>query len=287
MKNNQKKAWLFLLPAIISVTIFSIWPIIRAFIISFQGGPLICLNFNGIENYKYIFADTDFWNSLINTAIYAFMTVPIALAIALALAWFVFSKIRHQSFFEAMFFMPYVTSTIATGIVFRYIFNGKYGLLDFVLKMLHLPAPDWLDDPSMSLISLIIFGIWSSLAFNIVILIGALRNIDPNYYVLADMYGANESEKFWRITIPQLFPTLAFLLTVNLIGAFKVYTQVFALFNGSAGQGNSAITSVFYIYNKFQVANTPGVAMAATVCLFLFILFITCLQRKLMKRVNS
>ena len=186
-----------------------------------------------------------------------------------------------------MFFMPYVTSTIAIGIVFRYILNGKYGLLDYLLRAVHLPAPDWLDDPSMSIISLIIFGIWASLAFNIVILMGALRNIDPNYYVLADMYGASEKEKFWRITLPQLVPTITFLLTVNLIGAFKIYTQVYALFNGVAGQANSAMTAVFYIYNKFQVVNTPGVAMAATVVLFFIILLATFIQRKITKKVNS
>lgn len=116
---------------------------------------------------------------------------------------------------------------------------------------------------------------------------GALRNIDPNYYVLADMYGASDKEKFWRITLPQLVPTIAFLLTVNIIGAFKIYTQVYALFNGQAGIGNSAMTAVFYIYNKFQIVGTPGVAMAATVVLFIFILFVTYLQRKLMKKVNS
>lgn len=287
MKQNQKKAWLFLAPILILVTVFSIWPIIRAFIMSFKGGPIINMQYNGLANYQYIFSDPDFWHAIANTAIYAFVTVPIALIISIALAWFVFSKIKHKTFFETMFFMPYVTSTIAIGIVFRYILNGKYGLLDYLLRAIRLPAPDWLDDPSMSIISLIIFGVWASLAFNIVILMGALRNIDPNYYVLADMYGANEKEKFWRITLPQLVPTITFLLTVNLIGAFKIYTQVYALFNGVAGQANSAMTAVFYIYNKFQVVNTPGVAMAATVVLFFIILLATFIQRKITKKVNS
>lgn len=287
MKQNQKKAWLFLAPILILVTVFSIWPIIRAFIMSFQGGPIINMRYNGLSNYQYIFSDPDFWHAIVNTAIYAFVTVPVALIISIALAWFVFSKIKHKTFFETMFFMPYVTSTIAIGIVFRYILNGKYGLLDYLLRAIHLPAPDWLDDPSMSIISLIIFGVWASLAFNIVILMGALRNIDPNYYVLADMYGASEKEKFWHITLPQLVPTITFLLTVNLIGAFKIYTQVYALFNGVAGQANSAMTAVFYIYNKFQVVNTPGVAMAATVVLFFIILLATFIQRKITKKVNS
>ena len=286
MKTNQKKAWLFLAPTLIFVTVFSVWPILRAFTMSFQSGPLINMEWTGFSNYQYIFSDPEFWRAIRNTLIYSVFAVPISLAISIMLAWFIFSKVKHSSFFETTFFMPYVTSTIAIGIVFRYIFNGEYGLLNYLLKAVHLPAPNWIDDPSMSLITIIIFGIWTSLAFDIVILMGALRNIDPNYYVLADMYGASEQEKFWRITIPQLVPTLAFLLTMNIIGAFKIYTSVYALFNGQAGIGNSATTAVFYIYNKFQMVGTPGVAMAATVVLFLIILLTTLLQRKMMKKIG-
>ncbi|MBS5832178.1 MAG: sugar ABC transporter permease [Lactobacillus jensenii] len=286
MKTNQKKAWLFLAPTLIFVTVFSVWPILRAFTMSFQSGPLINMEWTGFSNYQYIFSDPEFWRAIRNTLIYSVFAVPISLAISITLAWFIFSKVKHSSFFETTFFMPYVTSTIAIGIVFRYIFNGEYGLLNYLLKAVHLPAPNWIDDPSMSLITIIIFGIWTSLAFDIVILMGALRNIDPNYYVLADMYGASEQEKFWRITIPQLVLTLAFLLTMNIIGAFKIYTSVYALFNGQAGIGNSATTAVFYIYNKFQMVGTPGVAMAATVVLFLIILLTTFLQRKMMKKIG-
>ncbi|MCZ9656292.1 carbohydrate ABC transporter permease [Lactobacillus jensenii] len=286
MKTNQKKAWLFLAPTLIFVTVFSVWPILRAFTMSFQSGPLINMEWTGFSNYQYIFSDPEFWRAIRNTLIYSVFAVPISLAISIMLAWFIFSKVKHSSFFETTFFMPYVTSTIAIGIVFRYIFNGEYGLLNYLLKAVHLPAPNWIDDPSMSLITIIIFGIWTSLAFDIVILMGALRNIDPNYYVLADMYGASEQEKFWRITIPQLVLTLAFLLTMNIIGAFKIYISVYALFNGQAGIGNSATTAVFYIYNKFQMVGTPGVAMAATVVLFLIILLTTFLQRKMMKKIG-
>lgn len=287
MKTNQKKAWLFLAPTIIFVTFFSIYPILRAFVMSFQSGSLINLSWSGLSNYQYLFKDPEFWLAIKNTALYALISVPIGLAISILLAWIIFSKVKHKSFFETTFFMPYVTSTIAIGIVFRYIFNGDYGLLNFVLRCLHLPAPIWIDDPAMSLTTIIIFGIWTSLAFNIVILMGALRNIDPNFYTVADMYGASGAEKFWRITMPELIPTLAFLLTMNIIGAFKVYTSVYALFNGQAGVGNSGTTAVFYIYNKFQIVGTPGVAMAATVVLFLIILFITFLQRKMMKKIGE
>ncbi|RHW49469.1 sugar ABC transporter permease [Lactobacillus bombicola] len=287
METNQKKAWLFLAPTIIFVTLFSIYPILRALGMSFQSGSLIDLHWSGLNNYQYIFHDPEFWLALRNTALYAIISVPLGLVISIMLAWIIFDKVKHQSFFEATFFMPYVTSTIAIGIVFRYIFNGDYGMLNFILRLLHLPAPNWIDDPAWSLVTIIIFGIWTSLAFNIVILMGALRNIDPNFYTIADMYGASDKDKFWRITMPELVSTLAFLLTMNIIGAFKIYTSVYALFNGQAGIGNSGTTAVFYIYNKFQIVGTPGVAMAATVILFLLILFATFLQRKMMKKIGE
>ncbi|MCO6528463.1 MAG: sugar ABC transporter permease [Lactobacillus sp.] len=287
METNQKKAWLFLAPTIIFVTLFSIYPILRALGMSFQSGSLIDLHWSGLNNYQYIFHDPEFWLALRNTALYAIISVPLGLVISIMLAWIIFDKVKHQSFFETTFFMPYVTSTIAIGIVFRYIFNGDYGMLNFILRLLHLPAPNWIDDPAWSLVTIIIFGIWTSLAFNIVILMGALRNIDPNFYTIADMYGASDKDEFWRITMPELVPTLAFLLTMNIIGAFKIYTSVYALFNGQAGIGNSGTTAVFYIYNKFQIVGTPGVAMAATVILFLLILFATFLQRKMMKKIGE
>ena len=135
--------------------------------------------------------------------------------------------------------------------------------------------------------TLIIFGIWTSLAFNIIILLAGFRNIDPEHFKIAKMFGASNWEIFRRITFPELIPTITFLLLVNVISSFKVYTQVYALFGGQAGLAKSAITAVYYIYDKFHIAGRPGVAMAATVILFLVILVITFIQNKIMKKVGE
>jgi len=150
-----------------------------------------------------------------------------------------------------------------------------------------MDTKDGLDNVNMSMPTLIIFGVWTSLAFNIIILLAGLRNIDSEHFKIAKMFGATDREIFWRITFPQLVPTIAFLSTVNLIGAFKVYTQVYALFGGSAGTANSATTAVYYIYDKFHVAGRPGVAMAATVILFAIILFATFLQNKFLRKAEG
>lgn len=284
---NERKAWLFLFPSLAVILLFSIYPLFRSFFMSFQTGTLIRQEFGGLENYQKVLTDPLFFRALKNTALFAVGTVPIALIISLAIAWIIFEKVKHKSFFETIFFMPYVTSTIAIGIVFRYFFNGSYGIVNYLLGLVGIPAINWLDSVDMSMTTLIIFGIWTSLAFNIIILLSGLRNIDDEHFKIAKMFGATDWEIFRRITFPQLVPTIAFLSTVNLISAFKVYTQVYALFGGKAGIANSATTAVYYIYDKFHISGRPGIAMAATVILFLLILLITFLQNKLLKKVGN
>ncbi|WEV60076.1 sugar ABC transporter permease [Streptococcaceae bacterium ESL0729] len=284
---NQLKAWLFLLPSLAVIFIFNIYSLYKSFMLSFQKGNLLNHSYAGVDNYKKVIQDPVFHKALKNTAIYAFSVVPIALILSLVIAWIIFEKVKNKSLFETIFFMPYVTSTIAVGIVFRYFFNENYGIINYFLGFFGVKPINWLNSTGMSIPTLIIFGIWGSLAFNIIILLSGFRNIDEEHYKIAKMFGATDWEIFRRITFPQLIPTIAFLITVNLIGSFKVYTQVYALFNGQAGVANSATTAVYYIYDKFHVVGRPGIAMAATVILFGIILLVTFIQNKLLEKVNK
>lgn len=178
---NQPKAWLFLLPSLVIILLFSVYPLFRSLFMSFQKGSLINQRYAGLENYQKVLTDPVFFKALKNTAWFAFAVVPIALVISLAIAWIIFEKVKHKSFFETIFFMPYVTSTIAIGIVFRYFFNGSYGIINYLLGLVGIPAVNWLDNVNMSMPTLIIFGIWSSLAFNIIILLAGMRNIDKEH----------------------------------------------------------------------------------------------------------
>lgn len=284
---NSPQAWLFLLPAMIIVGIFSVFPLIRTFIMAFQKGTLNNLEFNGIRNFQVVLQDPKFHTAIGNTALFAFTVVPIGLIIAMFIAVTIFEKIKRKDIFETIFFIPYLTSVIAVGIVFRFLLNGEYGFVNYVLGLFNVGPFNFLDDPSMSMITLIIFGIWSSLAFNIIILLSGLRNVDQSYYKVADMFGASKFEQFLRITLPQMIPIITFLLMVNFINAFKVYAQVFAIFNGKAGIANSATTAVFYIFNKFYVENRYGQGMAAAVILFILILIFTVVQNRILKRISK
>lgn len=284
---NSPQAWLFLLPALIIIGIFNVLPLIKTFIMSMQKGTLNNLEFNGFKNFQVVLQDPKFHDAIGNTALFSFVVVPVGLIISMFIAITIFEKIKHKGICETIFFIPYLTSVIAVGIVFRFLFNGDYGFINYLLSFINVGPINFLDDPSMSMTTLILFGIWSGLAFNIIILLSGLRTIDDNYYKVADMFGATKMEQFFKITLPQLIPTITFLLMMNFINAFKVYAQVFSLFNGKAGIANSATTGVFYIFNKFYVEYRYGQGMAAAVILFALILLFTLIQNYVLKRISK
>lgn len=284
---NSPRGWLFLAPALIFITIFNVTPLIRTFVIAFQKGTLNNPEFAGISNFQKVITDPVFHRAIRNTALYAFIVVPVGMVISLFIAMSIHKRMKFKKVWESIFFLPYLTSMIAIGIVFRFLFNQDYGLINYLLGLFDISNINWLNSPEMSMTTVIIFGIWMGLAFNIIILLTGLRNIDDSYYKVADMFGATKREQFFRITLPQLIPTITFLLLMNFISAFKIYGQVFSLFNGRPGVANSATTGVFYIFTEFYTNNNYGKGMAAAVILFVVILIFTLIQRLIMKKVSK
>lgn len=284
---NSPRGWLFLAPALIFITIFNVTPLIRTFVIAFQKGTLNNPEFAGISNFQRVITDPVFHRAIRNTALYAFIVVPVGMVISLFIAMSIHKRMKFKKVWESIFFLPYLTSMIAIGIVFRFLFNQDYGLINYLLGLFDISNINWLNSPEMSMTTVIIFGIWMGLAFNIIILLTGLRNIDDSYYKVADMFGATKREQFFRITLPQLIPTITFLLLMNFISAFKIYGQVFSLFNGRPGVANSATTGVFYIFTEFYTNNNYGKGMAAAVILFVVILIFTLIQRLIMKKVSK
>lgn len=231
--------------------------------------------------------DPQFKLAMTNTFIYAVTVVPLSLIISMIIALILHEKIKGSEFFETIFFIPYLTSVIAIGIVFRYLFHGQYGFINYVLEIFGIGPFDFLNNRNYNMPALIIFGIWNSLAFNIIVILSGLRGIDKNYYRVAETFGASKSEQFFRITLPALSKIITFLFLTSFIQAFKVYNEVFALFNGKAGVGNRLVTAVFYIYNKFYVEYRYGQAMAAAVLLFLMLLLLTFVQRKIIEKLTK
>ncbi|MFT8714680.1 MAG: sugar ABC transporter permease [Leuconostoc pseudomesenteroides] len=286
--NNQKptwkqtlKGWLYVLPMLIIVAIFSLYPIVSSLAMSFYTQYNFFTNqvmALGFDNFKYLWEDPLFHSAVANTLIFVVGVVPLEIIISLTVAVLLNQIKVLAGFFRTIYFLPFVTSIVAISMVWKWIYNKDAGLLNYFLSFVGIHPIDWLNDPTWALPALIILAIWKSLGFNIMLFLVALNNVDKRLYSAATLDGANAWKRFLHVTVPMISP-MTFLIAVNaVIGSFKVFDEIFSLFGGQAGPGNAAMTVVFYLYRMFYEQNKYGIAAAAGVVLFFMILIVTLLQ---------
>lgn len=272
---------LYLLPALIILSVFQIYPIYKALMMSFYTKynyfKHIVFEY-GLDNYINLFNDEKFILALKNTITFVIGVVPISIIVSLVIAALLNSKIKLKNLFRNIYFLPFITSTAAIAMVWRWIYHSQYGLLNYILGFIGIEPIKWLTDPKWSMISLIIMSVWKTLGYNVLIILTGLQNIDEQYNHAAKIDGANAIKRFIRITLPLVSPTLFFISITSLIGAFKVFSEVYILFDKMPGPLNSTLTMVYYIYDKLAVKYSYGMASAAAVVLFLIILSITLVQ---------
>jgi len=271
----------YLLPFIIGLAIFTIFPILNVFLISFRENyRMITGEFSqyGLANYQFILQDRYFISSLRNTAIYVFTVIPISTIISVFFALLLNKKLKFSALYQTAFFLPMVTSVIAVGLAWKWMYNYDYGIFNFFLGLFNIEPINWLNNPNYGLLVLIIYGIWSYLPFTIILLLAGLQNINPLFATAARIDGASKTKIFFRITLPLLAPTVGLVLIVNMINASKVFTELFPLFSGRPGAAYSLYTVVYYIYEVFYVKWRLGQASAAAIVLFLIVLLFTLIQ---------
>ena len=272
---------LYLLPFLIGLVIFTVYPFISVIIISFKNNYHILTGASagfGFENYRYIFYDRDFISALKNTSLYVLFTVPISTALSIFFAIMLNMKVKLVGFFQTAFFMPMVTSVTAVGLVWKWFYNFDFGLFNYLLSLFGIKAINWLNDPAFALTSIIIYGIWNILPITVIIILSGLQSINPHYAKAAEVDGAGPLLIFRRITLPLLAPTVALALIINVISTSKVFTELFPLFNGRPGPAFSLYTVVYYIYDMFYLKWRLGPASASAVILFLIVFAFTMLQ---------
>lgn len=287
MEKKSMKGYLYLMPCLIIIMVFTVYPLIRAILMSFyEDYNMISGTFDsiGIANYKELFADKTFIKALTNTSVYVVFVVPCSICLSLLIAVLLNSRIKAKGLFQTLYFLPYVTSVIAIGIVWSWIFNSNYGLLNYLLGFLGIEPVSWLNSPDYALSALIIFSVWKSMAFDILIFLAGLQTISQDLYNAARIDSTPKWRVFTKITLPGITPMITYAFLMGMINAFKVYNEVFSLFKSKAGPANSAITVVYYIYDKFYNSADYGVASAAAVVLFVIIFVLTMLQRALAGR---
>lgn len=220
-----------------------------------------------------------FVKAMFNTLYYVVLSVPITIGLALGIALLLNSNVKFRAFFRTAYFVPFVTSVVAISLVWRWIFDDAYGLLNYFLSFFNVQKIAWLKDERWTIPTVAIVSIWRTVGYDAVIFLAGLQNIDRSYYEAADVDGANNRQKFFYITWPLLSPTTFFLLIVSLINAFKVFTEVYVLYSGLPGPyNNSGLTMVYYIFDRFYVQQRMGIACAAAYILFAIILVFTLIQ---------
>lgn len=285
----ETKGWLYVLPALLVKLAFVAYPLVKAFRMAFYTKYNYLTEIGsgfGLKAFNYVMSDSKFIDAMKNTLMVFGIGMPIAMVLSLIIAMLIDKRTKTYGLFQTIYFLPYVTSTIAIGVVFRAMFHGEYGYINYVLSWFGASPIKWLSDPKVVIWSIIIFYIWSGLAFKIIVLLAGLKRIDPQVYRVAKIDGASPKRIFWRITLPLLSPTLWMLLIVSAIYVLKIYNEIFSLFNGNTGPADSAMTVSFYIYNMFYVRNQVNYAAAAAVIMFLLILFITLVQKRVSKKLT-
>lgn len=287
---SKIEPWLYLSPFLFFIILFTIYPLINVFTLSFKEnysflkGTFSAINF---ENYKYVISDEKFVLAMKNTCLYVLFVVPLSTVIAIFFANLLNQKIKGNAFFQTAFFMPMVTSVTAVGLVWRLIYNQQYGLLNFIISKFGFEKIGWVSESKYSLLALVIFGIWNILPFTTILLLSGLQNINELYYTAAKVDGASKSKIFFRITVPLLSPTIFLVCIVNTISCFKVFSELFPLFNGKPGPYYNLYTVVYYIRYAMIEKRKYGYAAAAAVILFLIILIFTLLQLCIKKRLSK
>jgi len=238
--------------------------------------PMSAMKFIGLGNYKEIFLhDPLFWKALYNTAYYSFFAIPTGVIFALFLALLLNQKLRGISVFRTIFYVPALVTGVATVVLWQWILNPDFGVLNGLLKMIGIHGPAWLFDPVWTKPALIIMHLWG-VGTTMLIFLAGLQNIPTHLYEVADLDGANGRQKFFHVTLPMLTPTIFFNLVMAIIGAFQVFTVVYIL-AGDGGPDNSLLFYVLYLYQKAFVEFNMGYASALAWILFAILFGLTLL----------
>lgn len=275
--------WLFISPAIISLGLFLALPLFASFGLSLTDFNVFAVrdwgraSFIGLANYQALFRDPLFWISLRNTLYFAIVAVPLSIAASLTIALLLNRKdVKMKRFFRLGYFLPVITTTAAVAVVWRWVLNPRFGIVNWLLSLVGIEGPAWLADPRWAMPALIAMVIWRGLGWNMIIFLAGLQGIPKHYYEAAQIDGANGWQLLWHITVPLLRPTMFFVTIMTIIGYLQFFEEPFIMTDG--GPLNATISVVLYIYRQgFRFFNL-GYASALAYVLFMIIITITLLR---------
>ena len=292
MENKSWKGWLYLLPAILFLGVFMVYPLVDVFIYSFEEGyNSASQTFYGVGtyNYEFVLHDPYFLQAVKNTFILVAITVPLSTVLALAISLGISAIPKLRELFQTVFFLPYVTNTLAVGLVFMYLFDATDvtpGLVNVILSSFGMEPIDFIDGPYWAkMLVLCLYTVWIVLPFKILVLTSALASVDETYYKAARVDGTSKWRIFRKVTLPMISPTMFYLIITGFIGAFKAYSDAVALFGENLNVAEMN-TIVGYVYDMLygDSGGYPSFASAAAIILFVIVLTITCINLLVSKK---
>lgn len=284
-RNEIRSAIVFLSPLLIGLLVFYFYAFFQNVYYSFTnlssfGKP----DFVGLDNYRRLFEDPKFFIALKNTVKYVLMGVPAVVILSTLAATLINAKIKLRGFFRTALFIPAVTMPAAIGLLWRWLYNYEFGIINFVLDKLGLEKVAWLSDPKVVLISITIVLVWSMISTNMIIILAGLQGISKSYYEAAEIDGASGIKAFFLITLPLLSPTLFFVTIIATIGIFQIFDFIFLMVQPTALSMQYSMSLVYYFYDRAFIAFEKGYAASISMILFVIILLVTILQFRLQKK---
>ena len=282
MKNKKEVIWsyIFMAPVIIGLSVFAIWPISQSFLLSlYEWVGFSEKAFIGLQNFKEIFTNKEIYQSILNTFRITVIALPISIIISLIISSILNSKtLKGKTFFRILFYLPIITMPAAVAVVFQYIFNYNYGIINEIIKFFGIEPIQWLGNPKYSWIVIVFITVWSAIGSQIVILLAALQNIDYSLYEAAEIDGAGSIKKLIKITIPSISPTIFFLSVTGFISMFQLFDLIFIMIGKNAGL-ESTRTIVYQFFQTAFVETNRGMGAAIAVVIFFIVMIVTGIQK--------
>lgn len=293
MKKRSKKeaqealwGWFFIFPTVLGLIILNIIPIIQTIYQSFfKTGSFGRGNiFIGIENYERLLQDQDVWQSLINTFKYAIVEVPFSIIIALILAVMLNRKMKGRTVYRTIYFLPMVVAPAAVAMVWKWLFNSEFGLINKILETIGISSVNWLTDPRITVYVVALVGVWSIIGYNMVLFLAGLQEIPRDFYEASEIDGANAVKQFFHITLPLISPTMFFVLVTRVIASFQVFDMILMMVDRSSPSLVKTQSIVYLFYRYAFVENNKGYGSAIVVLLLIIIMIITVIQMIMQKK---
>ncbi len=288
MKNKPKNwawAYMFLAPSVILICILNLWPILQTLWFSLndiQGFQPP--KWAGLGNYITVLENEEFAGAFKNTVVYTLVTVPAGVFLSLVTAVLLNTSIRCKGFFRICYFLPVISAPAAVAMVWRWLYNSEFGIINFLLSKLGIDGLNWIGDSKTVLLSVMIVGIWAMVGYNMVILLAGLQNIPRTFYEAAEIDGASGYKKFMYITVPLVSPTLFFVILTTTISSLQVFDHIYMMVDSTNPALKSAQSLVYLFYKYTFVQYDKGIGSAFASLLLGLVLILTCIQMYAQKK---